>query len=182
MDGNILLWIQENLRNDILTPVMHFITSLGDRGYIWIVLALILLISKKTRRIGLLTLFALLLAHTLNNVCIKGFIQRTRPYEKVPGLTSLLGTLKSTSFPSGHTASSIAAAAVLYKSLPKAYGIPALILAGLIAFSRMYMGVHYPTDILGGILVGTVSALFVLGMDTYFQKNFKRIFQRKSNS
>lgn len=179
MDGNILLWIQENLRNDILTPVMRFITSLGDRGYIWIVIALLLLIPKKTRCIGLLTGFALLLAHTLNNVCIKGFVQRTRPYEVVPGLTSLLGALKSTSFPSGHTASSIAAALVLYKSLPKAYGIPALILAGLIAFSRMYMGVHYPTDILGGILVGTVSALFVLGINTYFQKKFQKNLPKK---
>jgi undecaprenyl-diphosphatase len=87
---------------------------------------------------------------------------RTRPYEAINQLTRLIEAQSDYSFPSGHSASSFAAAIILYKTLPKKYGILALVLAFLIAISRLYVGVHYPTDVLFGILSGTLIALFTI--------------------
>lgn len=161
IEGPVLLWIQEFMRNDILTPVMKFITHLGDRGYVWIAIAVLCLIFARTRRVGVLMGASLLLNLLLNNVILKNLFARTRPYEAVEGLERIIEAQGDFSFPSGHTGSSFAAAMVIFLLCPKWAGIPALVLAALIAFSRMYVGVHFPTDILGGVLVGIVSALVV---------------------
>lgn len=87
-----------------------------------------LLIPKQTRRIGVLALAALLGSVLIDNVILKNVIARTRPYETIAGLTSLVGAQKDYSFPSGHTGSSFAAAVVLFRGLPKKYGIPALLI------------------------------------------------------
>lgn len=162
LDGAILLWLQNHVRNDILTWIFILITRLGDQGRIWIAIILILLLSKNTRKIGIMSAIAIIFATTFNNVILKGIFERTRPYEVVTGLNCVIENMKSFSFPSGHTSSSFAMGTILYTQLPRKYGIPALILAGLIAFSRMYLGVHYPTDIIGGMLTGIVSALIVI--------------------
>ena len=107
----------------------------------------------------LLLLLLLLLFLLVNNMILKPLVDRTRPYEVVQGLTLLIEKQKDASFPSGHTASSFAAAVVMFHMLPKRYGIPALLLAFLIGLSRLYVGVHYPTDVLCGLLSGTVLAL-----------------------
>ncbi len=78
----------------------------------------------------------------------------------LPGLTSLIGVQDDFSFPSGHTGSSFAAAVVMYRGLPKKVGVPALVFAFLMGFSRLYVGVHYPSDVIGGALIGTAIALF----------------------
>lgn len=158
LDGNILLWIQEYLRNPVLTEIFTRITHLGDLGQIWILLAGILLLFKKTRKTGIAVALALIFSLLITNILLKNIIARTRPYEVIEGLTILIPKQGDYSFPSGHTSASFAAACAIWKNVPKKYGIAALVLAGLIAFSRLYVGVHYPTDVLGGIVAGLVSA------------------------
>ncbi|KIR01562.1 hypothetical protein P261_00376 [Lachnospiraceae bacterium TWA4] len=161
LDGAILLWIQENLRQDFLNPIVVFITSLGNAGIIWIVISLLLLIPKKTRKIGILSLLALLGSAIVNNLILKNLVGRVRPYEVVDGLRLIIERQKDASFPSGHSGSSFASAVVLYKNLPKTYGILALVLAALIALSRLYVGVHYPTDVLVGTIDGIIIGLVI---------------------
>ena len=159
LDGNVLLWIQEYLRNDFLNVIMKIITSLGDAGFVWILFAVIMLFFKKTRKVGIMVGMALIGSIIFNNLILKNLFQRTRPYEVVEGLKNLIGKQSDFSFPSGHTGSSIAAGIVMFKELPKRFGIPALILGILISFSRLYAGVHYPTDVIVGAIMGAVSAL-----------------------
>ncbi len=160
-EQNILLWLQNNMRNDILNHIMIFITSLGNAGAIWIIMAVGLLIPKKTRKTGIMVISGLLLSFIINNIILKNLVARTRPYDMIAGLTSLVGIQSDYSFPSGHTASSFVAAVIMLGNLPKKYGVPAIILAFLIAFSRMYVGVHYPSDVIAGALIATAIGLFV---------------------
>ncbi len=159
LDGNILLFIQEYIRNPLLTPILTFITSLGDGARIWIIASILLLIPKKTRRVGMMSGLALLGVLFVNNTLIKNIVARPRPYTVLENLSILIPEPDEFSFPSGHTASSFATAMVFYRQFPKKWGIPALILAALIGFSRLYVGVHYPTDVLGGIVSGTLIAI-----------------------
>ena len=159
MEADILLWIQNNIRNDVLTPIFKFVTTLGNAGMIWIVLSVGLLIPKKTRRVGVLALVSLSFSALIDNVILKNVVARTRPYDVIEGLTSLVGVQKDYSFPSGHTGSAFAAAVVMFLGLPKKYGIPILVFACLMGLSRLYVGVHYPSDVLGGVLIGTGIAL-----------------------
>lgn len=162
LDGNILLWIQEYIRNDFLTPIFKFITSLGDEGYVWIAIAIMLLFVKNYRKVGLMVGASLLGSLVFNNMLIKNIVARPRPYRMIETLTILIPEPGEYSFPSGHTSSSFAAGVVLYLMLPKKYGIPAMILAFLIGISRLYVGVHYPTDVLGGMVMGTLIAVAVV--------------------
>ena len=169
LDGAILLWIQEHVRQDFLSPVVKFITHLGDPGWSWILLAVILLIVKKTRKIGLVTAVSLLSSYVVNNLILKNLVARVRPYEAVDGLQRIIEAQSDFSFPSGHSASSFAAAVVIFMLCPRKYGVPALVLAFLIALSRLYVGVHYPTDVLTGVISGTVIAVIVC---TVYKKKF----------
>lgn len=169
LDGAILLWIQEHVRQDFLSPVVKFITHLGDAGWCWILLAMILLIVKKTRKIGLVTAVSLLSSYVVNNLILKNLAARVRPYEAVDGLQRIIEAQSDFSFPSGHSASSFAAAVVIFMLCPRKYGVPALVLAFLIALSRLYVGVHYPTDVLTGVISGTVIAVIVC---TVYKKKF----------
>lgn len=162
LDGNFLLFIQNHLRKDFLSLLMKFITTLGDDGWIWIMICLILLLFKKTRYAGVLGLFSLAVCFLITNIGLKNIIERPRPYTEIPGLTILIEPLTSFSFPSGHTANSFACAFSLKKMLPRKYGKYFIILAFLIGFSRLYLGVHYPTDVIGGIIVGWLSSKIVL--------------------
>ncbi|MBR5565144.1 MAG: phosphatase PAP2 family protein [Roseburia sp.] len=162
LDGNILLWIQEYIRNDFLTPIFKFITSLGDEGYVWIAIAIVLLFVKNYRKVGLMVGASLLGSLVFNNMIIKNIVARPRPYRMIETLTILIPEPGEYSFPSGHTSSSFAAGVVLYLMLPKKYGIPAMVLAFLIGISRLYVGVHYPTDVLGGMVMGTLIAVSVV--------------------
>lgn len=160
LDGNILLWIQEYIRQDWMTPFWKFITFLGDAGWFWIVLSILLLIPKKTRKAGVTALLALGIGALITNVALKNLVARTRPYEVIDGLALLVGKQSDFSFPSGHSCASFAAAMAYYKmssQQSKKYGVAALVLAGFIAFSRLYVGVHYPTDVIAGIVIGLFS-------------------------
>lgn len=155
LDGGILLFLQDAVRNPVLNPIMTVITSLGNAGIIWILLTAALLIPKKTRKIGCMSACALLASLLFNNILLKNMVARARPYNAIEALIPIVRKPSEFSFPSGHAGSSFASACVLYRKLPKKYGIWAVILAALISFSRLYVGVHYPTDVLAGILVGT---------------------------
>ena len=162
MEANILLWVQENLRCDTLTPIVKFITMLGNAGILWIILSALFLCFKSTRKIGVMTSLSLIFDLLSVNILIKNIVARTRPYEVIEGLTSVIGPQSDFSFPSGHTAASFAFATVILLTAPKKYSIPTLIVATLIALSRIYLGVHYPTDILGGIVIGVICGILAV--------------------
>lgn len=147
--------IQE-IHNSFLDKIMCFITHLGDSGFIWIVLAIILLIKQNTRKIGIVVLGALILDLILCNVILKTLFARVRPCDINTSIKLLIERPNDYSFPSGHTASSFATVTALYLCRMKRVGKVTLILAILIAFSRMYLYVHYPTDILVGIVFGLI--------------------------
>ena len=158
LDGNLLLWIQEYIRQDWMDGFWKVITAFGDSGIFWIALSILLLIPKQTRRIGITALAALAIGALITNIALKPLIGRTHPYEVIDGLVTLIGKQSDDSFPSGHTCASFAAAGVYWRMMPRKYGIPLLIFAALIAFSRLYVGVHYPSDVLGGLLIGLFAA------------------------
>lgn len=172
MDSSILLWIQNNVRSDFLTPVMTVITHLADKGIFWILLTLALLIVRKTRPTGVVCAVSILIGLIITNLILKNWVARIRPYEVIEGLECLVGKESDFSFPSGHTTNSLACAVVLFKLAPKKWGVPALILAILIALSRLYVGVHYPTDVLAGALIGVCSALLALWLVPRLEKKY----------
>ena len=161
IDFAILNFIQSFLTCPVMDSIMKFITHLGDEGIIWIIIAIILLIPKKTRRTGATVGVALILGLVLGNIVIKNIFGRMRPYtlENAMVKMPIIGEQSEFSFPSGHTRSSFEAAFVLLWA-DKRMGIPAMILASLIAFSRLYVYVHFPSDIIGGILLGLFNAWF----------------------
>ena len=159
-DANALLYIQDFLRTPLLTAIMVFFSRIGDSGIIWIVTGLVLLIPRKTRRGGFDVLICLLAAFLINDYVIKVLVARIRPYDVINGLTILVPPESSFSFPSGHANSSFAAALSLTLAFGKK-GAIAYIPAVLIAFSRCYVGVHYPSDVFAGMLVGTLVSLAV---------------------
>ncbi len=160
LDLSIMLFVQEHFRSDVGNAILKVITHLGDDGYLWIAIGVLLLFWKKTRPIGFAVLVSLLINAIFTNITLKDLIARPRPFLVNPDLVPIIEKPSSFSFPSGHTSGSLTAALVLLKLTPKKYGVPAVVLASLIALSRVYVGVHYPTDILGGIVVAFVSSLW----------------------
>ena len=160
MDGQILLWIQDSVRVEALDSFVLGLTTLNNHGYLAIATCLLMLILPKVRRVGLAATVSLLINVLVVNVTIKPLVGRIRPYEVVEGLRLLGEVQEDFSFPSGHSAAAFAVAVVMYKFLPKRVGVPALVLAAAIALSRLYIGVHYPTDVLVGALIGAACAWF----------------------
>lgn len=161
IDLNILKTLHSLVQNPFFDKVMPYITSLGNSGIIWIVISIVMICIKKYRKTGILCLSALLLTTVLGEGIIKHLVQRQRPYNYIGPLDLLISEPVSYSFPSGHTGSSFAAATVLSCRIPKL--TPWVFsFAVIIAFSRMYLMVHYPTDVLMGALLGILSAAVVL--------------------
>lgn len=155
----------DSIRSGALDVIMEIITRLGDAGIIWILLGLVLFISKKYRKIGFTVLVALIVMVVCNDGILKNLIARTRPHDMTLDwwtasytFPNLVPMEDSFSFPSGHASSSFAAAfALLWYN--RKYGIPALVFAFIMAFSRIYVGVHYCTDIIAGFVVGLIYAI-----------------------
>ena len=175
LDGNILLWIQEYIRQDWMEGFWKGITMLGDSGWFWIALSLLLMVPRQTRWIGITSLAAIVIGALITNVTLKNLVARTRPYEVVEGLVLLIEKQRDYSCPSGHTCASFAAAGVYWRMLPKKFGIPLVILAAMIAFSRLYVGVHYPTDVLAGLLIGLFAAWAARHMQKYVRSHRKKV-------
>ena len=169
-DLPILNWIQQYMQSDFLDFIMPYITILGDAGIFWIACSVILMLVPKQRKAGFSMGIALIFGVVVCNMILKPLVGRIRPYDynlEVLKLNwedflvhgkLLVETPHDFSFPSGHTIASFEASVALYKN-NKRLGIPALILAVLISFSRMYLYVHYPTDVIASVILGTAFAL-----------------------
>ena len=145
-----------DLHGTFFDKIVLFITHLGDAGIFWIALALFLLCFKKYRKSGAGMAVSLIFSLIFTNMILKNLVARERPFNTDPTLDNLAQE-DSFSFPSGHTSASIAAAlSLLYYHRKE--GIAALVLGILISLSRIYICVHYPTDVLGGVVVGALSA------------------------
>ena len=174
-DSSILMWIQDNLRTDFLNPIVNVITRLGDKGILWIAVTLALLAFRKTRRMGVFCMVSMVIGLIVTNLIIKNWVARVRPYVLIEGLECLVGVQKDFSFPSGHTTNSLACAWVLFKMAPRKWGVTALVVAILISLSRLYVGVHYPTDVLGGAVIGLGSACLALWLVPKLEKKFPQM-------
>lgn len=145
----------QSIRCGFLDAVLPIVTAFADHGIGWIVVAVLLLLFKKTRKTGLMAGVALIIGLVIVNMIMKPLFARIRPYDVNEAIRSMLlvDPLSDFSFPSGHTLASFEVATVLMIR-DKKLGIPALVLAVIIAFSRLYLYVHYPTDVLAAILLG----------------------------
>ena len=177
MEIKILDMIQ-NLHTTVGDHFFIGITKLGDAGIIWIFLTILLLILPKMRKYGLAMLVGLCIDVIVCNGLLKNLVARTRPCDVNTAIQLLISHPTDYSFPSGHTAASFTAVAALYFSGDKKIWKAAIVLGILIAFSRMYLYVHYPTDILGGALIGIFSGFVGAKIVCYIMKKrkMKQIF------
>ena len=160
-DFPILDWIQANIANDFLDAFMPIITAFGNGGIFWMACAAVMLIFPKTRKTGLAMGIALVLGLIFCNFLLKPLVNRPRPFKVLEDMGIIIQLLIKEpgphSFPSGHTIASFEAGVAMLLGNKK-LGIPAFILAILIAFSRLYLYVHYPTDVIASIILGTLFA------------------------
>ncbi|WP_031556840.1 phosphatase PAP2 family protein [Lachnospira multipara] len=200
LNGNeipILKWFA-SLHNPVTDPIMYVITKLGDKGILWILLGLLMLtvLPKRYRKVGLTVALALIFSVIMCNGVMKNVCQRVRPFNFDNSLFdtqlyNVFASIDDWSFPSGHTSASFAAAfAIILWN--KREGVCAMIMAALIALSRLYLNVHYPTDVLVSLILGSIygilayliikailnkseklKAIFING------ENYKTIFTKK---
>lgn len=160
LDWSILHWIQNTLTCPALDFLMPKITLLGNGGMIWLLAAGVLICTKKYRKQGILLLCSLAVGVLVGNVLLKNLVARPRPCWLDNSVRLLIANPTDYSFPSGHTLSSVIGATVLTKA-NRRFGYAAIPLAALIAFSRLYLYVHFPSDVLAaavlGIVIGEVS-------------------------
>ncbi len=155
----ILDFIQKYMTSPIMDNIMVGITSLGNSGMIWIALALLMLCTKRYRKTGIILAIGLIGSLVFGNIILKPLFHRLRPFQIKEGIEKLLiMTPHDYSFPSGHTLASVISATILLIRERK-IGYCALALAILIAFSRLYLYVHFPTDVLGGAVLGIAIGL-----------------------
>ena len=154
MDAGFLLMLQ-NARTDWLDPLAAGYTSLGNAGVIWIAISLAMLCHRSTRPAGMLALCAMLLGLVCTNLILKPLVMRPRPWLDVAGLIPLINEDDPNSFPSGHTCAAFAAGATWARYAKKRW-LKGLCIAQavLMGFSRLYVGVHFPSDVLAGCAVG----------------------------
>ena len=154
----ILDFIRESLSCPFMDGLMKAITFFGNAGWFWIALGLGLTCLKKTRKMGITLCLALLINLLICNITLKPLVARIRPFDFAEGIQLIIAKPSDFSFPSGHTSASFAGAAAVF-AYNKKYGTLALVFASLIAFSRLYLYVHFPSDVLAGALVGAMCAV-----------------------
>ena len=155
---HILKFVQEFISCDFLDFVMKLISRLGDKGAIWIVCALVLCMFKKTRKAGIISAISLVFCLLIGNMILKPLFGRIRPYDFDTTLNIIIPHLKDASFPSGHT---MAAFAFCHSTanIHKKYRVPLYALAALMGLSRIYLCVHFPTDVIFGAFFGICFAI-----------------------
>lgn len=157
-DFRILEWIHTHLSSPPMDCIMMFFTRLGDYGILWIVIGLTLLFWQKTRPAGIAMLFSLAIGALVGNVILKNLFTRPRPFV-ISGLPLLIAPPSGYSFPSGHTLASFAGSQAIFL-YNKKWGLLGFLVAAIIGFSRLYLHVHFFTDVLAGALLG-IAAGFV---------------------
>lgn len=164
----------DSIHNPVLDKIMVFITHLGDAGIFWIAITIVLLFFRKYRKIGVVSAGALILSLLFTNVIIKNMFDRVRPfmYDEAIRQSLLIKEPFDSSFPSGHSSASMAAAVSIF-IYNKKMGIPAVLLALLIAFSRMYLFVHFPTDIISGLVLGVLYAIMSSTIVKFLDNKYK---------
>ena len=163
-DVSMLNFFFGNIRFGILDAAMPIVSVLGDYGAIWVLAASALICIKRYRTVGITVLAALLLCGLIGNLGLKQLVARPRPYVLNPEIVLLIPQPADYSFPSGHTMSSFASSTVIFFHNRLA-GCFTFLFGILMAFSRLYLCVHYATDVLGGIVIGTgigITAVFVI--------------------
>lgn len=160
MELQILHAIQ-GIHREWLTEILRFFTTIGESGLIWIGIAIVLTCIPKTRKCGLTMIIAMAITYLVGNLFLKNVIARPRPCAVDSSVMLKIPFPSEYSFPSGHSSNGFAGAVTIFCYYRKA-GLLSLLMAALIAFSRLYFFVHYPTDILGGILLGTLDALLAV--------------------
>lgn len=163
-ESGILVWIEQNLRNPIMDPVMFFFSWINNAGLWAIAMVVLFLIWRKYRDVGITAMISLALEFFLINIVIKPWVQRIRPYDVNEAIHILVDTPTDYSFPSGHTGAAFAVAFVVLLCMSWKWGISIMAIASVIAFSRLYNGVHYPTDVLGAMVIAFGTALFASKM------------------
>ena len=181
-DLPILDWIAQRLHCGFLDAVMPVITALGNGGIFWIALAVVLIIIPKYRKAGLSMGLALLMGLLVCNLTLKPLVARIRPYDYQlqqfgKNISLLIAAPHDYSFPSGHTIASFEGAVALLLHDRK-LGIPATVLAVLIAFSRLYLYVHYPTDVLASVVLGIGFAF----LGTYLVKQGCKLWEKRKTA
>lgn len=175
LDGELLLAIQ-TLRQDWLDPIVSFYTRLGDAGLLWIALSLAFLLFKPTRKAGAMALCAMLLGLIVTNLTIKPLVERARPWLEWP-ILPLVAEHDPNSFPSGHTCAAFAAGLSWMKVLPWKWGkAAALVAAVCMGLSRLYVGVHYPADVLAGALIGLLCAWAAWKGQQFYRDKKERVY------
>ena len=176
LDSGVLLWIQEHLRGPVLDAVVSFYTTLGNAGILFLVLAGVLLCFRRTRKAGALALGAIVIGFLCTNVVLKHLVGRPRPWLDVPGLTALVAEHDPNSFPSGHTCAAFAAGLAWAGTCSARWArIAAVVSAVCMGLSRLYVGVHYPSDVLAGALVGSLAALAALALARRWEREHKQL-------
>lgn len=162
LDQNIIRYTYDHLRTPVLDEIMSFITRIGDGFIIWIIICLLLMISKKYRKVGIIASIVLLTNTLLGEVVLKNAIGRIRPYEALD-LKIIIKELNSFSMPSGHALSSFSIAFVVLFLVDdwKIY-VPVLLLATGILLSRVYLTVHYPSDVLFSVIIAFIVSWIVI--------------------
>ena len=156
-EERFLLFLQDSVRGPVLDRIMQFITSLGDGGFLAILACLVLILIPRFRKTGLTASLSLALDYLFLNLILKNLVARVRPYVLIEKLHLIAKEPSDYSFPSGHSGAAFAVASVLFLCMPRKVGIPAMALAALIDFSRLYLGAHFPTDVIGGVLLGCLT-------------------------
>ena len=159
-ESEILLWVQAHLRNPVTDPLVSAFTQLGNSGALFILLTLALLLYPKTRRVGLAAALGLLCSLLFTNLCLKHLFQRVRPWVDFPALIPLVAEGDPNSFPSGHTSAAFAFALAVFRADRRRWArVSVIVLAVCMGLSRLYVGVHYPSDVLAGFVVGDLAGL-----------------------
>ena len=171
----ILDFIQNTFKCEFLDSIMPIISRLALGGTLWIAITALFLLGKKTRRTGLSMAMALIIGFVIGNIFLKNAVGRISPYDINTDFARIISAARDYSFPSTHTLYSFSGAVCIFIRNKK-WGVAALVLASLIAFSRIYLYVNYPTDILAGILLGI---LFAFAGTLFADKFFEKISKRK---